>query len=151
MNGPSIARIARTLLRGFLALGRHPDPRVRDRVLFETKDLATAVLGGSVGVRALVPRLARRSPPGCARSGGASSATFGWKAWLAARVVGPVVLFTLWREERRLRRGVTYEPETFYDANPAAAARPEVAARDAAACRWVEPQPILAERGEAVA
>ena len=56
---------------------------------------------------------------------------FGWKARLAARVVGPVVLATLWREERRLRRGRTYEPPTFYEANPAAAARAEVATRAA--------------------
>ena len=76
---------------------------------------------------------------------------FGWKARLAARVVGPVVLFTLWREERRLRRGVTYEPQTFYEANPAAAARPELAARGAAACRWVEPAAATPAAAEAVA
>jgi hypothetical protein len=76
---------------------------------------------------------------------------FGWKARLAARVIGPVVLATLWREERRLRRGRTYEPPTFYEANPAAAARPELAARGAAACRWVEPPARTAETSEAVA
>ena len=56
---------------------------------------------------------------------------FGWKARVAARVVGPVVLATLWGEERRLRRGRTYEPPTFYEANPAAprTARPRRARR----------------------
>jgi hypothetical protein len=66
-------------------------------------------------------------------------------------VLGPVVLATLWREERRLSGGRTYEPPTFYEANPAAGARPEVAARGAAACRWVEPPATPTEATEAVA
>jgi hypothetical protein len=70
---------------------------------------------------------------------------------VAARIVGPVVLATLWREERRLRRGRTYEPPTFYEANPAAASRPEVAGRGAAACRWVSPAAVPAGAVEAVA
>jgi radical SAM superfamily enzyme YgiQ (UPF0313 family) len=139
VNGPSVTRIARTLLRGWLALKDHPDPRVRDRVAFETKDLATQYAGALWAAEqwfrranpALAARL-RETRRGVERE-------FGWKAHLAARVVGPVVLGTLWLEERRQRRGRTYEPPTFYEANPAAAARPEVAAHGAAACRWVEP------------
>jgi hypothetical protein len=46
---------------------------------------------------------------------------------------------------------VTYEPPTFYEANPAAAARPEVATRGVAACRWVEPPAAPTEATEAVA
>ena len=124
VNGPSVTRIARTLLRGWLALKDHPDARVRDRVAFETKDLKTQYAGAlwasekwfSRTNPALAARL-RATRHGIERE-------FGWKARLAARVVGPVVLATLWREERRLRRGRTYEPPTFYEANPAAAARP---------------------------
>ena len=101
---------------------------MRDRVLFETKDLPTQYSGALwASERWFRARPALAARLRAVRRG--IERTFGWKAWLAARVVGPVVLFTLWREERRLRRGVTYEPETFYDANPAAAARPEVAAR----------------------
>jgi len=62
-----------------------------------------------------------------------------------------VALAALWLEERRLRRGRTYEPPTFYEANPAAAARPEVASRGVAACRWVEPPARPAEAKEEVA
>ena len=36
VNGPSVMRIVRTLLRGRLALKDHPDPRVRDRFAWET-------------------------------------------------------------------------------------------------------------------
>jgi putative spermidine/putrescine transport system substrate-binding protein len=40
--------------------------------------------------------------------------------------LGPVVLATPWPEEHRLRAGWSYEPPTFYEANDAAVALPEV-------------------------
>jgi hypothetical protein len=149
-NGPSVTRIARTLLRGYRALHDHPDPRVRGRVLFETKSLPTEYAGA---LWAAERWFARTNPVLAARLRATRRGigrTFGWKARVAARIVGPVVLATLWREERRLRRGRTCEPPTFYEANPAAAARPEVASRGASACRWVE-APASGERTEAVA
>jgi radical SAM superfamily enzyme YgiQ (UPF0313 family) len=151
VNGPSVTRIARTLLRGWLALRDHPDARVRARVSFETKDLPTQYAGA---LWAAERWFARENPALAARlrdTRHAVERAFGWKARVAARVVGPVVLATLWREERRLRRGVTYEPPTFYEANPAAAARPEMVARGVAPCRWVEPAIVPAEANEAVA
>jgi hypothetical protein len=149
-NGPSVARIARTLLRGYRSLRDHPDPRVRDRVLFETKGLPTGYAGA---LWAAERWFARTNPVLAARLRSTRRGierTFGWRARIAARVVGPVVLATLWREERRLRRGHVYEPPTFYEANPAALARTEVAARGAAGCRWVDP-PHACEEQEAVA
>ena len=151
VNGPSVTRIARTLLRGWLALKDHPDPRVRNRVAFETKDLATEYAGA---LWASERWFARENPALAARlrvTRRGIEREFGWRARVAARVVGPVVLATLWLEERRQRRGRTYEPPTFYEANPAAAARPEVATRGAAACRWVEPIAVPTEATEAVA
>jgi radical SAM superfamily enzyme YgiQ (UPF0313 family) len=151
VNGPSVTRIARTLLRGRLALKDHPDPRVRERVAFETKDLATQYAGA---LWASEKWFARDNPALAARlrtTRRAVEREFGWKARVGARVVGPVALATLWLEERRLRRGLTYEPPTFYEANPAAAARPELASRGAAACRWVEAPAQPAEAKEAVA
>jgi hypothetical protein len=151
VNGPSVTRIARTLLRGWLALKDHPDPRVRDRVAFETKDLKTQYAGA---LWASEWWFARTNPVLAARlrvTRHGIEREFGWRARLAARVVGPVVLATLWREERRLRRGRTYEPPTFYEANPAAAARSEVATRGAVPCRWVEPPARTAVASEAVA
>ena len=148
-NGPSVTRIARTLLRGYHALHDHPDPRVRERVLFETKGLPTDYAGA---LWAAERWFARRNPALAARLRATRRGierTFGWKARVAARIVGPVVLATLWREERRLRHGRTYEPSTFYEANPAGLARPDVASRGAAACRWVEPPACV--RTEAVA
>jgi radical SAM superfamily enzyme YgiQ (UPF0313 family) len=151
VNGPSVTRIARTLLRGWLALKDHPDPRVRDRVAFETKGLPTQYAGA---LWASEKWFARTNPALAGRlreTRHAVERAFGWKAVLAARVVGSVALATLWREDLRLRHGVTYEPPTFYEANAAAAARPEVATRGVAACRWVEPPAAPTEATEAVA
>ena len=123
---------------------------MRDRVLFETKDLWSHYSGA---LWAAERWFARTNPALAARLRSTRRGierAFGWKARVAARLVGPVVLATLWREERRLRRGRTYEPPTFYEANPAALARPEVAGRGAGACRWVEP-PARGESAEAVA
>jgi radical SAM superfamily enzyme YgiQ (UPF0313 family) len=151
VNGPSVTRIARTLLRGWLALKDHRDPRVRERVLFETKDLKTQYAGA---LWASEKWFARTNAPLAARLRATRhdvERAFGWTARVAARLIGPVVLATLWREDRRLRRGVTYEPPTFYEANPAALARSGVAGRGAARCRWVEPPLPAAERVEDVA
>jgi len=151
VNGPSVARIARTLLAGWLALKDHPDPRVRERIAFDTKDLATQY---AAALWAAERWFARTNPALAGRlrtTRRGIEREFGPRASLAARLVGPVVLATLWLEERRLRRGRTYEPSTFYEANPAAAARPEVAARGVTACRWVEPPARPADASEAVA
>ena len=121
------------------------------RVAFETKGLATEYAGA---LWASERWFARTNPALAARLRATRRGIereFGWKARVAARIVGPAVLATLWLEERRLRRGRTYEPQTFYEVNPAAAARPEVAARGVTACRWVEPVAAQPEANEAVA
>jgi len=150
VNGPSVARIARTLLRGYLALKDHPDARVRERIRFETKGLTTAYAAALwaserwfARTNAALARRLRETRLGIGQA-------LGWKARLGARIVGPLVLGTLWLEERRLRAGRTYEPPTFYEANEAAIARPEVASRGAVRCRWVEP-PSAPAASEAVA
>ena len=86
VNGPSVTRIARTLLRGWLAL-EGPPRRARaraDRVRDEGP--RHGVRGGAVGVREVVrahERRARRR--GCARPACGIEQAFGWKARLAAR------------------------------------------------------------------
>jgi len=146
VNGPSIARIARTSLAGWLAHGDHPDPRVRARIAWESRDLPVLYSGALWAAE----RRSRRSPALAARIRATRErlvAAFGLRARLAGPLLGTLLLGTLWREERRLRRGVSYEPPTFYEANPAA--WPEAARRGASLCRWVETQPDGAG-GEAV-
>ena len=135
VNGPSIVRIARTMLRGWLAHRHHPDPRVRNRLAWENRDLPTLYAGALWAAQ----RWSRRSAALSSRIRATRRLlvrAFGLRARLAGPVIGHALLASLWLEERRLRRGVTYEPRTFYEANPAA--WPEARARGATPCRWVD-------------
>jgi hypothetical protein len=143
VNGPSIARIARTLLEGWLTHKDHPDPRVRERVAWESRDLSTLYAGA---LWASERWAAHRSPSLAARIRATRERllrAFGWRAHVAGPLVGSVLLAALWREERRLARGATYEPRTFFEANPAA--WPEARKRGATPCRWVEPDTAQSE------
>jgi hypothetical protein len=134
-NGPSVLRVARTLLRGWERHKDHPEPRVRERFRREGRDLATGYAAGVWAARrwladrpALVANL-RRLARGLARE-------FGWKARLFGPLLGPVVLAAMWRERWRARRGVTNEPPTFYEANRPASFEGRRGHRPAAA-RWL--------------
>jgi radical SAM superfamily enzyme YgiQ (UPF0313 family) len=132
-------RMLGTLLKGFHRHRNHPDPRVRDRFWWETRDLRKTYAGviwgaewwnwKNPGVRAKI-RAVRED----------LRAAFGWRTTLWGALVGPVLLVTLWLEERRLRNGWTYEPPTFYETNEpvSAAGRGPVASP----CRWVEPRVV---------
>jgi hypothetical protein len=136
LNGPSIVRIARTLLQGWIAHKQHPDPRVRDRFAWESRELSTLYAGALWAAQ----RWFRRSPDLAARIRATRERLvreFGLRARLAGPAIGTFLLGMLWRETRRLARGVAYEPATFYEANAAALAT--VRARGAVSCRWVEP------------
>jgi hypothetical protein len=73
---------------------------------------------------------------------------FGWKSRAAAALAGPLLLATLRLEERRLRRGVTYEPSTFYELNESAAALHDPGWRDAKAGRSVSAERAGEQRPE---
>lgn len=150
VNGPSISRIARTMLQGFLRHRDHPEARVRDRYRWECKDLGT----GYAGALWAAEKRFRASKALAARIRATREAierTFGWKAKAVGRLVGTVLRATSALEERRLARGVTYEPPTFYEANRAARAAGSVLP-GAQECRWIEaPSARKAARGPMVA
>lgn len=134
-NGPSVVRIAATLLRGWQRHKHHPEPRVRERFARECADLPTAYAGA---LWAAEGRL--RGKPAVTRIVALReelAREFGWRPRVLGRLIGVVVRVALALEERRLRRGATYEPPTFYEINAAAAALRESAWRSAAPCRWV--------------
>jgi hypothetical protein len=62
---------------------------------------------------------------------------FGWRSQASAAVLGPAIFGALSLEERRLRRGWTCEPATFYEVNAAARAFGDPRWRKAEPCRWV--------------
>jgi len=118
VNGPSILRIARTVLQGWKRYKRHPNLRIRRRFAWEARDLPVTLAGALWA--------AKRSY----RSNAALSARItsvlkeihrelGLKSRLTTPFVGRYLQVMIAREERRLKRGWTYEPPTFYETKPA--------------------------------
>lgn len=133
VNGPSVLRIARTTLHGWLRHKHHESARVRERVRREAKDLAIAYAGG---LWAAVRYFKKSNPHVAARMQATLDEIvreYGLKSRLAAPLAGRVVLAKLRAEEARMRAGTTWEPPTFYEKNSAAHAAGVVELRDAAA------------------
>ncbi|MBE7492592.1 MAG: cobalamin B12-binding domain-containing protein [Planctomycetes bacterium] len=135
VNGPSVVRIIETTLKGWLRHKNHPDPRVRDRVRWEGRELPTTF----AAVVAAARNWLGRATPHYGRLGqllGRLYAEFGLKARLAAALGGRYVLWRMRAEARRLAHGMTLEPPTFYEANfdPGTVQGGPVPAR----CRFVE-------------
>jgi hypothetical protein len=121
VNGPSIVRVVRTTLAGWQRYKNHPDPRIRRRFEWGNAGMATTY----AAVVAAARRYYRRDPAMRAKVSGLLGELFrefGWVSRLFAAVGGPYVSWTLRREEKRLSRGWTYEPPTFYEHNDAACA-----------------------------
>ncbi len=114
-NGPSIFRICETMLQGWKRYKNYPDPRVRERFRWEMHQLKGTY---NAALWAMEKRL---------RGANESVATrirtlrrdiereFGTAARLSRLVLGPVLLWSSKREERRLAAGKTYEPRTFIE------------------------------------
>lgn len=130
VNGPSVLRIARTVLSGWKRYKGHADPRIRDRYAWEAKNLALVFPAAAWAARRwfkgknpLVFRKLTLLLEEIHRE-------VGWRARLAAPLAGRIAWLKLRREERRLKAGWTYEPPTFYETN-------ERMARDRS--RWESP------------
>jgi hypothetical protein len=118
VNGPSIVRMARTVLQGWQRYKNHPSARIRRRFRSEARELSVMYAGALWA--------ARRSfltNHGLAEKIGRTlrdvQREFGLRSRLAAPMVGRIIRFMLAREERTLRRGQAYEPPTFYDGESA--------------------------------
>ncbi len=119
VNGPSVARVARTTLAGLERYRNHPDKRIRDRYLWEARDLATTYIAMVAGARLYY----RRNPAMYAKMSvllGEMHRVLGFKSRIFSLLGGPFVWYKILREERRLASGWTYEPPTFYEGNEAA-------------------------------
>ncbi len=114
VNGPSVLRIARTMLQGWQRYKDHADRRIRERFRWETRDLRlgwTSALWASRRWFRKDPVLRKK----ISMLFKDFRNEFGLGARLAASVGGRVLLHRLRKEARRLRKGWTYEPPTFYD------------------------------------
>jgi len=129
-NGPSVYRICRTTLEGWLRYKNDPDLRVRARFTWEARSLSA---GYAASLWAMEKHLRRTN---AAVSGQIRALRnhigreFGLASRLATRALGPVLLWSAKREEKRLAAGVTYEPRTIVERRnwtlPAQAAPPRL-------------------------
>ncbi len=120
-NGPSLARLIKTHLRGWQRHKHHPEARVRERYAREVRPLKDSHAGAVWAMR----RYFRKDPAMFARLDrllGDIYREFGLKTRLIAPVMGLYLYHSLLAEKRRLAQGWTYEPKTFYEKNPAAKA-----------------------------
>lgn len=121
VNGPSLARLIRTLLKGWKRYKDYPDKRIRDRFAWEVKPLRTTY---AAAVWAMKRRF-RTNKPMAAKLNSLLQEiykTFGLKTRIIAPLAGIYVYAALKKEERRLANGWTYEPDSFYEKNAAALA-----------------------------
>jgi radical SAM superfamily enzyme YgiQ (UPF0313 family) len=114
-NGPSIYRICRTTLSGWKRYKNDPDLRVRARFAWEARSLRN---GYAAALWAMERRLARANSAVAGQIRALRveiNREFGFVSGLVTRIVGPILLWASGREERRLARGITYEPPTIIE------------------------------------
>ncbi len=118
-NGPSIARMIRTTLDGYLRHKDHPDKRIRERIRRDAGSLSLAFAGTAWALR---KKFADDPKTGTEMDTllGRIYDEFGLKARIAAPIAGLYIYMAISREEKRLANGCTYEPPTFYELNSAA-------------------------------
>ncbi len=112
VNGPSLVRMTRTMLMGWRRYKDHPNEAIRRRFVWDCRGLATLFAGALWATRhyyrrdaAIADKVSRVLEEVCDE--------FGLKSRLTAPLIGRYIRWTMAREERRLRRGWTYEPPTF--------------------------------------
>jgi radical SAM superfamily enzyme YgiQ (UPF0313 family) len=114
LNGPSVVRIARTMLQGWQRYKNHADLRIRERFRWEGRDLRL----GWTSVLWAARRWFRKDPVLKQKISMLLKdyrREFGLSARLAAPLIGRYLWFRLRRETRKLQRGWTYEPPTFHE------------------------------------
>jgi hypothetical protein len=114
-NGPSLFRVCRTTLQGWMRYKSHPDLRIRRRFCHEARALKWSI-GGLLWAMERILRPTNERVAGqirvlryeLQREFGLASVLSGW-------LLGPLLLATAKREGRRLARGITYEPKTIIE------------------------------------
>jgi hypothetical protein len=114
-NGPSLYRICRTLLAGWQRHKHHQDARVRQRFVWEVRQLKFAYNAALWAMEHRLRSTDRRMSVRIRALRLMVEREFGFGARLARLALGPVMLWTSRREARRLAAGRTYEPPTFLE------------------------------------
>lgn len=116
-NGPSVLRIARTVLAGWQRYKHHPNPCVRARYAWEARDLKVtypaSLWAAKTWFKERNPALAEKITELLETI----KREVGIKARIVALLAGRFVLSRLRNEDKNLKAGKTYEPPTFYEMN----------------------------------
>jgi hypothetical protein len=108
-------RICETTFQGWKRYHNDPDLRVRRRFAAEARKLRTTY---NAALWAMEKRLSATNPTISKRIRDLRrevEGSFGTLTRVVRSVVGPILLWTSKREDKRLANGVTYEPETFVE------------------------------------
>lgn len=118
-NGPSLARLIRTMLTGWKRYKNHIDPCIRKRYRWDTAPIRTTYAGA---VWAMRKWYGKNTETGKIMDTLLKDLyqEFGIKTRLIAPVIGLYVHNELSKQEKLLAEGRTYEPKIFYEKNPAA-------------------------------
>ncbi|MCK5515782.1 MAG: hypothetical protein KAI39_02820 [Desulfobulbaceae bacterium] len=123
VNGPSLFRLIRTILKGWKRYQFHPDARIRDRYLVDVRPLRTMYAGAVWAMK----KWYRQDAVLYRQLGELLQdiyTTLGLQPRLVAPVAGRYIYRAMKREEKRLADGWTMEPKTFLEKNGAALAEP---------------------------
>ncbi len=147
VNGPSLARMIRTLLNGWQRYRNHPDKGIRNRFAWEIKPLRTTHAAAVWAMKKWY-----RNNESIAKKMDSLLRdiykALGWKTRMIAPLIGRALFTTLKKEEKRLADGWSYEPDSFYEKNAAALAIEDKSlvgvTSDAPHVPWVTYEPSLA-------
>jgi radical SAM superfamily enzyme YgiQ (UPF0313 family) len=115
VNGPSIFRICETMMQGWMSHKNDTDPRVRARFEHEAKQLKGTY---NAALWAMEHRLRKANKEISLRIRELRHRVeheFGMASVMWRIFIGPVLLLSSKREDRRLAKGITYEPPTFIE------------------------------------
>lgn len=121
VNGPSLARLIGTLLKGWQRYKKAPEARIRKRWARDASPLRSVYAGAVWAMK----RHYRETLPMAEKMASLLREIyreFGWMPRISAPLIGRFLYAALQREEKRLAAGWTYEPKAFYEKNSAAIA-----------------------------
>ena len=116
-NGPSLYRMCRTMLQGWQRYEDYPDARVRQRFAREIRKLSTAYSAALWAMERQIRNINREISAQIHALRQEIASEFPVASRLASAALGPFLLRSSLREERRLAAGKTYEPPTIIQRN----------------------------------
>jgi radical SAM superfamily enzyme YgiQ (UPF0313 family) len=114
-NGPSLFRVCRTTLQGWIRYKNHPDLRIRRRFCHEAKALKWSYSGLLWAMERILRPTNERIAEEIRLLCEVLRREFGIASMLSERLLGPLLLRAAKREARRLAQGITYEPEAIVE------------------------------------